>query len=78
VLNVYAKSHLGIVMRRYIFREEKMVSVYPSYLQMRRYQLMAVSNRLSEIGVKKIRRIGHSLEFDQIKEYVKGGRYQDR
>ena len=71
-LNVYAKSHLGILLRRYIFPEEKIVSVYPSYLQMRRYQLMAVSNRLSEIGVKKIRRIGHSLEFDQIKEYVKG------
>ena len=71
-LNVYAKSHLGILLRRYVFAEEKIVSVYPSYLQMRRYQLMAVSNRLSEIGVKKIRRIGHSLEFDQIKEYVKG------
>jgi uncharacterized protein (DUF58 family) len=34
--------------------------------------LLAISNRLSEIGIKKIRRIGHSMEFEQIKEYVQG------
>ncbi len=72
VLNIYAKSFLGMVIRRYIFQEQRMVPVYPSYLQMRRYQLLAISNRLSEIGVKRIRRIGHSMEFDQIKDYVKG------
>jgi uncharacterized protein (DUF58 family) len=39
---------------------------------MRKYQLMAISNRLSEVGIKKVRRIGHSMEFEQIKEYVQG------
>jgi uncharacterized protein (DUF58 family) len=72
VINVYARSFLGMIMRRYVFSEQKKVPVYPSYLQMRRFQLLAVSNRLSEIGVKKIRRIGHSMEFEQIKDYVKG------
>jgi uncharacterized protein (DUF58 family) len=71
-VNVFARSYLGIIMRRYVFDEQKMVPVYPSFLQMRRYQLMAISNRLNEIGVKKIRRIGHSMEFEQIKEYVQG------
>lgn len=71
-VNVYARSFLGIIMRRYVFDQQKMVPVYPSFLQMRRYQLMAISNRLSEIGVKRVRRIGHSMEFEQIKEYVKG------
>jgi uncharacterized protein (DUF58 family) len=33
---------------------------------------MAISNRLSEFGIKKVRRIGHSTEFEQIKEYVTG------
>jgi uncharacterized protein (DUF58 family) len=71
-INVFTRSFLGIIMRRYVFDEQKMVPVYPSFLQMRRFQLMAISNRLSEIGVKKIRRIGHSMEFEQIKEYVQG------
>jgi len=37
---------------------------------------MAVSDRLVEVGVKKIRRIGHSMEFEQIKEYVQGDDYR--
>jgi uncharacterized protein (DUF58 family) len=49
-----------------------MVPVYPSYIQMRKYELMAISNRLTESGIKKIRRIGHNMEFELIKEYVSG------
>jgi uncharacterized protein (DUF58 family) len=49
-----------------------MVPVYPSYIQMRQYELMAISNRLTELGIKKIRRIGHNREFEQVKEYVSG------
>jgi uncharacterized protein (DUF58 family) len=71
-VNVFVKSPFSLIMRRYRFNEERMAPVYPSYLQMRKYQLMAISNRLTEIGIKKIRRIGHSMEFEQIKEYVKG------
>jgi len=72
VINMYARSPLGLAIRRFRFGTPQMVPVYPSYLQMRRYQLLAISNRLTEIGVKKIRRIGHSMEFEQIKEYVRG------
>ena len=72
VINIYAKTIIGIFGRRYIMGTPQNVPVYPSYLQLRKYQLMAISNRLSEIGVKKVRRMGHSMEFEQIKEYVVG------
>jgi uncharacterized protein (DUF58 family) len=72
MIRVYVKTRIGLAVKRYHFEKEKMVPVYPSYLQMRRYQLMAISNRLTEMGVRKIRRIGHSMEFEQIKDYVKG------
>jgi uncharacterized protein (DUF58 family) len=75
-VNVFVRSPFGLIMRRFQFAEDTMVPVYPSFLQMRKYQLMAISNRLSEIGIKKIRRIGHSMEFEQIKEYVKGDDYR--
>jgi len=71
-INVFALGPLQLVKRRYIFSLRQVVKVYPSYMQMRRYQLLAVSNRLQEAGVKKIRKIGHSMEFEQIKEYVRG------
>jgi uncharacterized protein (DUF58 family) len=69
---VFAHAPLQLVKRRYEFPAEQIVKVYPSYIQMRRYQLLAVSNRLQQAGVKKIRKIGHSMEFEQIKEYVQG------
>ncbi len=72
LLHVYASSPVGLVARRFTFPENRMVPVYPSYLQMRKYELFAISNRLVEIGIKKIRKIGHNREFDQIKEYVSG------
>lgn len=39
---------------------------------MRKYELLAINNRLTESGIKKIRRIGHNQEFELIKEYVLG------
>ncbi len=75
-INVYVYAPLQLVKRRYIFPAQQVVKVYPSYVQMRRYQLLAVSNRLQEAGVKRIRKIGHSMEFEQIKEYVRGDDYR--
>ncbi|HVV55035.1 MAG TPA: DUF58 domain-containing protein [Mucilaginibacter sp.] len=71
-IRVYVSSPLGLVRRRYNFGQAEMLPVYPSFLQMRKYELMAISNRLNEFGIKKIRRLGHSLEFDQVKAYVAG------
>jgi len=71
-VNVFVKSSIGLLKRRYQFSQDKMVAVYPSYLQMRQYELLAISNRLSEIGIKRQRRLGHSMEFEQIRPYVQG------
>jgi uncharacterized protein (DUF58 family) len=71
-VNVFVSSPLGLLLRRFTFSVNKIVPVYPSYIQMRKYELLAISNRLTETGIKKIRRIGHNLEFELIKEYVSG------
>ncbi|MCW9037404.1 DUF58 domain-containing protein, partial [Altibacter sp.] len=56
----------------YTFNKEQMVKVYPSFIQMKKYDFLAIDNRLTHIGLKKIRKIGHTMEFEQIKEYVVG------
>jgi uncharacterized protein (DUF58 family) len=71
-LNVYAITPIGLIMRRFQFAKDAMVPNYPSFLQLRKYMLMAFSNKLLEYGLKKIRRIGHTMEFEQIKDYVPG------
>lgn len=76
-INVYVQSPLKLVRRRYIIEQEKTVKVYPSYIQMRRYQLMAATHRLHESGSQRIRKLGQSMEFEQIKEYVRGDDYRN-
>lgn len=75
-IRVFVESPLRLVTRRYNFKQAETLPVYPSFLQMRKYELLAISNNLSEIGIKKIRRLGHSLEFDQVKNYVQGDDYR--
>jgi uncharacterized protein (DUF58 family) len=76
LIRVYVKSPLGLVNRRYNFSQAETLPVYPSFLQMRKYELMAISNNLTDIGIKKIRRLGHSLEFEQVRNYVQGDDYR--
>ena len=71
-LNVYVSSPLRLISKRYRFNKDALVPTYPSYIQLRKYDLMAFSNNLFQYGMKKIRRIGHTMEFEQIKEYVAG------
>ncbi len=71
-VNVFVRSPLAFLSRRFQFSADALVPVYPSYLQMRKYELMAISNRLTNTGIKKIRRIGQNMEFEMIKEYVSG------
>ncbi len=75
-IRVYVQSPLGLINRRYNFDQNETLPVYPSFLPMRKYELMAISNRLSEFGIKKIRRLGNSMEFEQIKNYVSGDDYR--
>jgi uncharacterized protein (DUF58 family) len=75
-INVYVKSPLRLISRRYRFEQPEVVKVYPSFIQMRKYQLLATKSHLQESGIKRVRRLGHSLEFEQIKEYVRGDDYR--
>lgn len=72
VTNVYASTRIGVVARRFRIGQQQEVKVYPSFLQMRRYEIMAISNRLTEVGVKPIRKRGSQMEFDSIAQYVPG------
>lgn len=68
----YAAGPVGLLLRRFRTDADQLVRVYPSVMQMRRYAFLATSNRLEEVGVKRVRRLGRTMEFDQIREYVPG------
>lgn len=75
-INLFLYSPLGLLIRHIKSGENKTVAVYPSFMQMRRYQLLAVANQLEEKGSRQLRKVGSSLEFEQIKEYVPGDDYR--
>ena len=71
-LNVYAVSPLGLVSRRFAFQKNAVIPSYPSFIHLRKYELMAIQNEFMMGGIRKIRKLGHTMEFEKIKEYVPG------
>lgn len=71
-LNCYVSTTSKLVKRRYRFENEGMVKVYPSFIQMRALDFLSIDQKMSQYGMKKIRKIGHTMEFEQIKNYVIG------
>jgi uncharacterized protein (DUF58 family) len=69
---LYVRSLLGLVSRRFKIDAKVMVPVYPSFMQLRKYELLSSATIQTESGSKRMRKIGHSMEFEQIKEYVPG------
>lgn len=76
IINIFLRGPLNMVIRHITDGEEQKVAVYPSFMQMKKYQLMAVTNQLQQGGSRRLRKIGSSLEFEQIKEYVQGDDYR--
>ncbi|MBL0913355.1 MAG: DUF58 domain-containing protein [Bacteroidia bacterium] len=72
LIRVFVNTRLRLVRRRYSFGEPANTAVYPSFIQMRKYELHAISHRLTLYGIKRIRRSGSNSEFEKIKEYVSG------
>jgi len=72
--NVYLfiKTPLQFIIRRKTFYAEKSVKVFPSFLLLRQFEFMAHITEPGNIGYKQVRKTGHSLEFEQIRDYVSG------
>ncbi len=71
-LNVYVSSVIKLVSKRFIFNTGAMVPTYPSFQQLKKFELLNINQNSLEYGLKKVRRLGHTMEFEQIKEYVLG------
>lgn len=76
IINLFLTGALRMVVRHIRTGEDKEVATYPSFMQMRRFHLMATTNQLQEAGNRRLRKLGNSLEFEQIREYVLGDDYR--
>ncbi|MBS1587911.1 MAG: DUF58 domain-containing protein [Bacteroidetes bacterium] len=67
----FVRTPLRLLQRQIHAAVPQEIKVYPSFHQLKKYQLLAVSD-IATTGIRKIRRLGHSLEFEKIKDYVPG------
>ncbi len=71
-INVFVSLLLHFVTRKYPIAASQAVKSYPSFLQLKKYELFSPAKISRYIGIRKIRKIGHSTEFEQINEYNVG------
>lgn len=71
-LMVFISSFLFLCKRKIDYPLKNTIQVYPSILQMKQFELKVFHKQTLAQGIKKIRRIGHNNEFEQIKNYVEG------
>ncbi|MFK7936870.1 MAG: DUF58 domain-containing protein [Saprospiraceae bacterium] len=75
-INLYLSTSWQLVERRISADASTVIPVYPSIIQMKNLALRAFDKISYSTGIKKLRRIGHSYEFEQIKNYVRGDDYR--
>jgi len=71
-LNIYISTLTKAISKRYKYSQNQNIAVYPSFLNLRKHELLASKTALLPNGIKRTRKIGQSSEFEQIKEYVLG------
>ncbi len=71
-IQAYLKSPFGLIVRRKTFYSKQEIKVFPSFLRLRQFEFLAHITDPGNLGFKQVRKTGHSLEFEQIREYVAG------
>lgn len=75
-VHLFITTRISLLQRKVSFDLERMVMVYPSVIDLKKYELRAGSRLSNYFGFKKTRKIGQSYEFEQISEYKHGDNYQ--
>ncbi len=65
-------SLMGFWKRNQYIGEQSSVRVYPNFAAVMKYTLLAMDQRLSQIGIVKKRRRGEGQDFHQLREYREG------
>ncbi|MCO6496971.1 MAG: DUF58 domain-containing protein [Chitinophagaceae bacterium] len=71
-LHLLVSTRLRLFARRLTIEAEASVPCYPSFRRLTQYELHGKATLMNQSGVIRVRRVGQSMEFEQIKEYVRG------
>jgi uncharacterized protein (DUF58 family) len=69
-------SPLRLWVRQVTLNVNSRLNVYPDMKQLSDYALLARTNRLSLIGVRRTRRIGQDSDFERLRDYTRDDNYR--
>ncbi|HIP33031.1 MAG TPA: DUF58 domain-containing protein [Crocinitomicaceae bacterium] len=69
---IIIRSMFFLASKRIELPLKETIHVYPSVLQLKKYELLVFQQQKTSVGIKKIRRLGNNSEFEQIRNYVQG------
>lgn len=69
-------SVFGLIEKKIKINEPISIACYPSYLQLKQFQLYSTAQLQNQFGMKRIRKIGTNTEFENIKNYTIGDEYR--
>lgn len=73
LLHVYISTpFLGLVQRKITNNIPELVQVYPSFIQMKKFEMQVFSQTASLAGIRRVREIGENDEFEHIRNYSQG------
>jgi len=75
-VHVRARSLLGLWQRYITCPVESVLYVYPDMQQLSEYALLARTNRLSLLGVRRTRRVGQDHDFERLRDYTLDDNYK--
>jgi uncharacterized protein (DUF58 family) len=70
------RSPCGLWQRVLEYRHESTLHVYPDMRQLAEYAVLARTNRLSLLGVRRTRRVGQDNEFERLRDYTLDDNYK--
>jgi uncharacterized protein (DUF58 family) len=75
-LNLRVRSRLGFWQRLLIYPQVTELHVYPDMKQLAEYAILARTNRLSRMGVRRTRRVGLENDFERLRDYTLDDNYK--
>jgi uncharacterized protein (DUF58 family) len=76
VVHIRTSSTLGLWKRMLKLPVPTRINVYPDLKQMAEYALLARTNRLSLLGVRRTRKVGQDNEFERLRDYTPDDNYR--
>lgn len=75
-INLRVRSLLGLWQRFLAYPQENVIHVYPDLKQLAEYALLARTNRLSLMGVRRTRKVGLENDFERLRDYTLDDNYK--